>query len=469
MKIKTTTIASFKRGGRPLAWALLAAMCVLFLIGCCSELPLKSSSDISAPKEISPCAYPEYWPYSKASSKFPFIVHYSSESEHDTAVEIIALLEKAWQRQLVEQKYEPPPSDTGLCGPDGRFDVFIRRGVNSCKVDLVTEQFVTKWGGRASYMEVDPWGSYGGSMLGATIAHEFNHATHAANDWYDLPIAFEMSASYVDQFYGPLDLRNIIDFQKHPDWGLLRNDSYLTYYMYGSAIYLHFLRDRYFGVDDSFIPQLWVDMRNTPKLNENNPNFVDALNVAFTRNGIGVKFLDTIPEFARWRYYCGINDGKHFLDLNKDTRPTSLPPVPLTSQLALIAEAKLNIGVVTMPLKEPYTFDTALTMNGSRFVPAPMMTGSVYLTVKRENAAQSSFKLSLAADPSVKWVVQAVPGLDPASNGEIVDLTGGSARVSFTSAGDRTLILTVMPKVESDFEPDDQTDIRYPVSLTIEP
>jgi hypothetical protein len=97
------------------------------------------------------------------------------------------------------------------------------------------------------------------------------------------------------------------------------------------------------------------------------------------------------------------------------------------------------------------------------------MTGSAYLAVKRENAAQVSFKLSLDADPSVKWVVQAVPGLDPASDGETVDLTPGSARVSFTPGGERTLILTALPKIESDFEPDAQTDIKYPVSLTIEP
>jgi len=441
-----------------LAWAVF---CASVLFGC--------RSDEIIPKDISPCIYPEYWPYSKASSKFPFIVHYSSESQSEMADKIIADLERAWQRQIIEQKYEPPPSDTGFCGPDGRFDVYIRRGINSCKVDLISENIVAKWGGRASYMEVDPWGSYGGEMLAATIAHEFNHSTHAANDWHDLPIAYEMSATYVDQFYGPMDLRNIVDFQKHPDWGLLRNDFYQTYYMYGSAIYLHFLRDRYFGVDDSFLPQLWVDMRNTPNLKENKPNFVDALNAAFSRKGLPVRFLDTVPEFARWRYYCGVNDGRHFLDLNKDARPSSLPPVPLSWQTAFADEAKMHIKSVTMPLKERYTFDSALTMKGDRFVPAPMMTGSAYLTIKRENAAQSSFKLSLDADASVKWVVQAVPGLTPDSDGETVDLSSGSARISFTAAGERTLILTALPKVESDFDPEDQSDIRYSASLTIEP
>jgi hypothetical protein len=347
-----------------------------------------------------------------------------------------------------------------MCGPDGRFDVFIRRGNNSCKVDLVTDEYVTTWGGRASYMEVDPWGDYGGDMLAATIAHEFNHATHAANDWYDLPIAFEMSASYVDQFYGPQDVRNIRDFQLHPDWGLLRNDSYLTFYMYGSALYLHFLRDRYFGTDDSFLPQLWVDMRNKPDLTENTPNFVDALNRALISKG--ATFLDTVPEFARWRYYAGDRrDSLHFRNLNDDTRPTSLAPVPGKWQMVFMTQATLPIKDASLPLQNNlYNFD-----------PAPMMTGSGYITIQRQNSLQMSFQLSLASppDPAVRWVVQAVPGVVGGSDGETVDLSSGTAQVSFASNGARTLIVTALPALASAFDPNRQTAIRYPVSVMIHP
>jgi hypothetical protein len=151
---------------------------------------------------------------------------------------------------------------------------------------------------------VDPWGDYGGDKLAATIAHEFNHATHAANDWYDLPISFEMSASYVDQFYGPQDVRDILNFQKHLDWGLLRNDSYLSYYMY---------------------------------------------------------------------------------------------------------------------------------------------------------------------DPTVKWVVRAVPGVVVGSDGETVDVSSGAARIPFASDGTRTLIVTALPASASGFDPNYQTAFRYPVSVRITP
>jgi len=314
-------------------------------------------------------------------------------------------------------------------------------------------------------MQVDPWGEYGGDKLAATIAHEFNHATHAANDWYDLPISFEMSASYVDQFYGPQDVRDILDFQKHPDWGLLRNDSYLTYYMYGSALYLHFLRDRYFGVDDSFVPQLWVKMRNTPDLMVNKPNFVDALNslLVKTETAFGESpFLDTVPEFARWRYYAGDRkDSRHFRNLNDDRRPTSLPPVPEEWQMAFITQATLPIKSVTMPLpRDTYEFD-----------PAPMMTGTVYLTVHRQNASQTSFQLSLVIqpNPAVRWVVQAVPGVIAGSDGETVDISSGPARIMFGSDGSRTLIITTLPASASGFDPNYQTAFRYPVSVRITP
>jgi hypothetical protein len=449
----------------------LSALCVFSLAGCGNGTASATKNDIVLSKDINPCSYPKYWPYRVESSKYPFLVHYSQPDEQEAALLVVKYLDTAWHRQIDEQGYTAPPSDTGMCGPDGRFDVFIRRGNNSCKVDLVTDEFVTPWGGRASYMEVDPWGDYGKDILAATVAHEFNHATHAANDWYDLPAAFEMSASYVDQFYGPQDARGIEDFQKHSDWGLIRDDRYLTFYMYGSALYLHFLRDRYFGTNDSFVPTLWVNMRNKPDLTKNSPNFVDALNIALQPKG--ATFMDTVPEFARWRYYAGErNDFKHFRNLNDDTRKTSLATVPDKWQMALIREATLLINnIVTLPLSVPYRFFSAEPQNEkeSVFIPAPMMTGSVYLTVKREDDAQSSFQLSFSGDPAVKWVVQAAPGLADGSDGDTVDISSGAARVFFTTKGERTLIMTALPKLETDFDPVNQTAIRYPITVNITP
>lgn len=434
-----------RRAARPIITVFLAALCAMPLSGCGNE-PRTNVSAGSIGKDTRPCEHPEYWPYSVNSSRFPFLVHYRSADELAAANQIVAHLETAWERQVLQQGFTPPPPDAGACGPDDRFDVFVWRGINTCQVNIVSEEFTTSWGGRASFMFVDPWGDYGGVFLAQTIAHEFNHATHAANDWYELPIAFEMTAAYVEQFYdGPEDPRYIKDFQERPDWAFLRNDNYETWYMYGSALYLNFLRDYYFNGDDSFLPKLWVAMRNTPDRYVNKPNFVDGVNSLLAPTG--ATFMDSVVNFARWRYYAGNrDDGQHFSRL-----PASMKQVMFSQEATL--------AIPRIPIK-PSTHTIS---------PAPMLTGSAYLKIERENATQSSFQLSLDIPlaPSAKWVVQAVPGLTAGSDGEIVDLSSGTARVSFTPDGNRTLILTVLPV--ADFDPYHQTDARYPAAIRISP
>lgn len=435
------TVLSMKSNPGKIVVMVLLTLCALAFCGCGNH---SSSSDV-IPKDTKPCQHPEYWPLAEASSHFPFLVHYRSQDELAMVRRIISNLDSAWERQILQQGYMPPPPDAGKCGPDDWFDVFVWRGVNTCQVNIVDDTLVTSWGGRASYMQLDPWGDYGKDYLGQTIAHEFNHATHAANDWYELPIAFEMSATYVEQFYdGPADSKYISDFQAHPDWALLRNDNYETWYMYGSALYLNFLRDFYFNGNDSFLPKLWVAMRNAPDLYVNKPHFVDAVNSFIAPSG--ATFLDSVVTFARWRYYTGENDdGKHFRKFSE----------PMTGVI-FSSEANLPTEIVTL---KPIT---------QLISSAPMLTGSAYIKIERENAALASFQLSLVTPsaPSAKWVVQAVPGLTEGNDGEIVDLLSGSARVSFTPKGNRTLILTVVPV--SDFDPYHQTDVRYPVSVRIE-
>jgi hypothetical protein len=415
----------------------LALACTLLLLACGTGRVLKFPDD-------KPYANPQGWPLAVASSQQPFLVHYQRREDLAMAQAVVAQLDKAWERQVQVQGWTPPPSDEGLCGPDGRFDVFMWRGINTCQVDIITEGFATAWGGRASYMVIDPWGDYGGELLAATVAHEFNHACHAANDWHELEVAFEMSASYVEQFYGPVEDYSVRDFQAHPDWELLRNDNRDTWYMYGSAIYLHFLRDRYFQGDDSFIPALWMASRNHPDLRENSPHFVDALNLAL--RPAGATFLDSVAEFARWRAFAGTrNDARHFRSL----------PTPF-AQHALFQKATLPIGQVTLAAR-------TLAVE-----PKPMVTGSFYVEIVRDQPGQTSFQVALEAPaPGVRWLLQALPGLVAGSDGEVVDLTAGTARVAFTGAGKRTLVLTAMPL--AGYDPNQQSGARYGVGLKLTP
>lgn len=431
--------------GMNLFMACMTAACLLALSGCGGQ-DSSEASGLLIPQGTIPCKQPALWPHSLASSRFPFLVHYHAQDERDAADRVLTHLEAAWQRQINEQGYEPPPSDGGACGPDGRFDVFIWRGINGCQVNIVGEKFVTPWGGRASFMFVDPWGDYGGKYLDQTVAHEFNHATHAANDWYELPIAFEMSATYVEQFYGDqADAKYIRDFQERPDWALLRNDNYETWYMYGSFLYINFLRDHYFNGDDSFLPKLWVAMRNSPDLFVNQPSFVDAVNGLLAP--VGSSFMDSVPRFARWRYYAGDHDdGRHFRKFS----------APMTS-VAFVPDATVAMSRLTLqPVAQTVTLE-------------PMLTGTTYLEVERASATQGSFELALNLPlaPTARWVVQAVPGLVEGSDGDVVDVGSGTVRVPFAANGKRTLIFTIMPT--TGFDPYHQTDARYPLAVRLAP
>ena len=426
---------------------ILAPIALAILVTSCGGGGGEEEPTDRIPDGTKPCEHPEYWPRMKASSQHPFLVHYRTEDEAAMADEIIAELDAAWQTEFGELGYVPPPSDAGMCGPDGSFDVFVWRDHRSCFVDIVSEQIVTPTGGRASYMLLDPWGPYGGDILRQTIGHELNHGSQAANDWYEIPISFEMTATYVEQLFGAACDYCIHDFQEHPEWSLLWDDKYKTWYMYGSALYVHFLRDKYFGGDERFLPELWRQVRNHPNLEVNSPNLVDAVNAMLAPQG--VSFFDSAATFARWRYYTGSrDDGAHF-----QRWPFSW------AQLPFMPQADLSIPTVTLGARKiNYAFD-----------PAPMVLGTVYLRVEAGDSASGSFRVGFntSADPTIRWVVQAVPGIEPGSDGETLDLESGWTEVQFTAAGDRVLIFSPLPA--QGFDPNRQSGKPVATSVRVGP
>ena len=381
------------------------------------------------------------------------------------AKQVVVDLQAAWDFETTTLGFEPPLPDAGECGPDERFDVFIWRGKVTCFVQIMHEGLEDKylfspqapWGGRTAYMVVDPWGKYGGKILGQTMAHELNHASHAREDYYEAGDVFEMSATYVEQYFNKALAYNVAAFQNNPDWALLFYDDYATYYMYGSALYMYFLRDYYFSrqavVDQQFPSRLWLYMRNsTARPQVNKPNVVDGLDRLLAP--FGDSFLDSALVFARWRYYAGTDksDGVHFKPWQ------GLPPD--YTLMPFLPEAKIVPAKVT------------LADGGYKVDPPPMLTGNGYVEVTSDDSGQKSFQLSLDAplNPAVRWVVQAVPGTSEGSDGETLDLSSGSARVAFAADGQRgkrTLIISAMPTTTLD--PDDRSAERFPVTLKIKP
>lgn len=392
------------------------------------------------PANTIPCNHPEYWRHTLRSTAVPLHVHYMKSADKAVALEVQADLERAWRVSVGELGWRPPPSDRGSCGGDGAFDVYLWRGHRECYVDPLDAAPGAAWDARTSYMVVDPWGPYGGAILDSTLAHELNHAFQAADDWSDCAIVYEMTADFMQKVVVPSDTdykNGFVDFQAHPDWSLDRDDGYRTWYSYGSALYLFYLRERHFGGDPRFVAEMWLRMRNPPGADDdptrNHPSFEDALDGMLLAHA-GTSFLGSVVGLARWRWYTAArDDGHHFTD------GATFAAVAATAVAARPARIELD--------------------------PAPMVLGSSYVQVIGAPAA-AGLTVSLASSAPVRWVVQAVPGLD-GSDGEVLDVAGGPAPLTLGPDGSRTLIITALPRDAAAYEPNRKHDKRYPATLVL--
>jgi hypothetical protein len=340
---------------------------------------------------------------------------------------VLDYLDHSWQVEMTQLGFRPPLADDGVCGPDGSFDVFLWRGLISSYVDAYDENPATPWDDYFTYMVLDPWGPYGGPILDSTVAHELNHACQASDDWWDSAIVFEMTSVFIedivydddDQWYGQL-----ADFQANADWPIDYDDGYETWYMYGAALYLHYLRERWFDGDASFVADMWLAMRNPAGTNE--PDFEDALDDLLAARGAG-SFEDSVVEFSRWRWYAGSrDDGAHFAE------GASFPPA---------AQVPLAASVTSIP--------ASIDVD-------PMMFGSVYIDVPYSGTV----RVSLASVPAgVRYAVSVVRG----SGDQRLDLSSGSA--TFTAP--RTLVVTALPSSASSADPDNRDDTRYDVTVNL--
>ncbi|MDY7231041.1 hypothetical protein [Hyalangium rubrum] len=396
------------------------------------------------------CGRPDFnqmFPYSLRSTKYPVMVHYYREVEKETAQKVLGYIEKGWDYHANQLGMRPAITDASECGPDDAFDVFVWKGHRGCLVNALSGEDSTAWDDRRGYMIVDAWGPYGGSELEETVVHEMAHASQAADDWYESPITFEMSAVFTDQVYANRYIKTYLnDFQAHPDWALDYYDKYETWYMYGSSLYLLYLKDRFFDGQPRFISDIWLASRNPPGAQDdqtlNDPDFADAIDGLLSSQGSS--YVQTVPEFSRWRWYTGDHvDDRHFRHFKDGLDNLK------AAKLTLAAQQEAAPGTIS------------ITEN------APMMLGTSYIELSAGASTPEAVYVSLQAPNDVRrrFVVQAVPGLTPDSDGEILDLASGPKPLEFAADQRRTLIVTVVPT--GTYDPDLRSNDRHPFSVAL--
>ena len=361
------------------------------------------------PWDLAPCEHPEHWAHQVASETLPLLVHHRAAWQAAMAAEVVASLEAAWRVETDALRFSAPLGDDGDCGPDGRFDVFLWQGQQSAWVEAISDEPATAWDDWRTFMVTDPWGPYGGAALHPTLAHELNHACQAADDWWDVAFIYEATATFVEAVVHPEDVSwsyVLHDFQGRPEWSIDRDDGYETWFMYGAALYLHYLRAEHFAGDAGFVGDLWAAMRSPP--GDNEPDFADALDAVLPDGS----FVDTVAPFARWRW---------------------APPPPLdVAAVALSADVPAKQSMVVID-------------------PGPMLLGSAYVRIT--GAPGATLDAAVDGDDAVSWVLQTVDG-PPAP--------------PLALGADGTLVLVVTALPTGPYDPDERTDDRYGVTLLLD-
>lgn len=406
---------------------VVVAVASSFVQACVTNVPQLSETEDAA---TVPWKQPAKWPYQIASPRM--IVHYQASGDLAMAQSVLADVEHAWAVQVTQQGALAPLDDHAVSGPDGRFDVWLQRGLDSLYVSSVAANSATAWDDVSTAMVLDPWGHYGGAEMPANVFHEFRHASQGTDDWYEHTQVFEADATMWETLYYGYDRLSYVwaDYQAHPDWNPFKDDNYATWFMYGGAMFLIHLEKNVFGGTPAFSNEMWFRSRDSSSGNE--PDFVDALGVMLAAKG--TTLFDQIVTFDRSRWYTGAR-----------------------------ANGSLD-GGASLPDVATRAHTRASGATRTSFTANPQVLGTIYTVVTAAPTDGTTLRVSLSSiDAKVKPVVQVV-GQGAADR--VLDLSAGSATVALT-AGKIVLAVTMLPS-SGKFDPDSAPTSLFKATVNLD-
>ena len=242
----------------------------------------------------------------------------------------LAILDSTWVLEIEQLGYNPPPSDNGLGGGD-EYDVHVvELGVGRSFYGFAYPG--TSGATTYSHLEIDNNFTDPGykqtrelDALRVTIAHEFHHAlqfgyyaTFDGSWWQESTSTWmeEVAYPHIDDY-----LQYLTYFLGEPQRAL-NSGKYGTLHTYGSAIFSHFLDQRYSRELNRLI---WEEVGRRKSVNLDH---FDRVIRQVEPGGLGI----VMGEFAVWNYFTGI----HYRD-QYYAEGDKYPPVP-TRDITVAAE-----------------------------------------------------------------------------------------------------------------------------------
>lgn len=415
---------------RPLAFGLLA-----FTLTACVDAGDDTGlgTHTQAAGNTVPWQHPAQWPYSIESPRI--VVHYQATADLAMAQTVQTAVEHAWAVQVTEQGARAPLDDGGAAGSDGRFDVYLDRGIDSLYVASVAANPATPYDDYSTAMVLDPWGQYGGAELAANVFHEFRHASQGADDWNEHIEVFEAEATFWEtQYYGYARLPYVwADYQAHPEWTPFKDDRYRTWFMYGGAMFWLYLRGHVFADSMAFANQVWAASRNPAGTNE--PDFADALDGVLAVHG--TTLFDQLVAFDRARWYTGAR-----------------------------ADGTLESGAI-LPDVAATTHTRASGAGHTTFQVGPQLLGTVYTVVKRAPTDGTTARVSLVTTASGSRPVIQLVG--QGASDRILALTAGGASTTVPYVNGQAVIAVTMLPASGAFDPDTVGTQAIKATIAIDP
>ncbi|HEY5938199.1 MAG TPA: hypothetical protein VIU61_26290 [Kofleriaceae bacterium] len=378
-----------------------------------------------------PWKQPAKWPLNVQTPRF--VVHYQTTGDLAVAQSVLADVDDAWTKQIAQGGARAPLNDGGVAGPDGRFDVYLQRGLGSLYVAATVANAATPYTDYSTAMVLDPWDPvYGGAELRANTFHEFRHASQAVDDWYEQAWVFEAEATVWEAVYYGYDRIAYVfaDYQAHPEWTPFKNDRYATWYMYGGAMFFAHLRKTVFNNSLAFTNDMWLGSRST---GTNEPDFVDALGPILAARGTTV--FDQIVKFARARWYTGSRANTTIMD-----------GAGSIAEVAARSHVRASGAVRTT------------------FVPNPEVLGTTYTTITAAPTDGSTLRISLSnIDAKANPIVQVV---GQTAGDRVLDFASGPATVTVVG-GKITLAVTMLPS-SGQFDVDSPGTQLYKATVNVD-